>query len=158
MADNASKTPGSKESDRSPKKKAGGGRGKTASVFTGAGERKTRAPDGRARTLTASALSGTSRTVTSTKAKNMFRQVIQSAKSGPVFVTSHKRREAVVLSIQAYEELLANQRDPLAEMTEHFDALVARMQTPEQRNAVARLFETTPEEMFGASKTSAKDD
>jgi len=41
----------------------------------------------------------TAANVSSTKAKTSFRELIQRAKRGPVFVTIHKKREAVVLSV-----------------------------------------------------------
>ena len=94
--------------------------------------------------------------VSSTKAKTSFRDLIQQAKRGPVFVTVHKKREAVVMSVDEYEQLLANQRDPLADMARHFDALVAKMQTPEHATAVDALFNATPEELGDAAVQAAK--
>jgi prevent-host-death family protein len=94
--------------------------------------------------------------VSSTKAKASLRELIQRAKHGPVFVTVHKKREAVVMSVDEYEHLLANQRDPLADMARHFDALVAKMQTPEHAAAVDALFDATPEELGDAAVQAAK--
>jgi prevent-host-death family protein len=94
--------------------------------------------------------------VSSTKAKASFRELIQRAKRSPVFVTIHKKREAVVMSVDEYEQLLANQRDPLADMTEHFDALVTKMQTTEHAAAVDALFHATPEELGDAAVQAAK--
>lgn len=94
--------------------------------------------------------------VSSTAAKTSFRELIQQAKRGPVFVTVHKKREAVVMSVDEYEQLLANQRDPLADMAEHFDALVAKMQTSEHAAAVDALFNATPEALGDAAVKAAK--
>ena len=96
--------------------------------------------------------------ISSTKAKASFRELIQRAKHGPVFVTNHKQREAVVMSVDEYERLLANQRDPLADMTGHFDALVAKMQTSEHAAAVDALFHATPEALGEAAVQAAKHD
>lgn len=96
--------------------------------------------------------------VSSTTAKTSFRDLIQKAKRGPVFVTVHKKREAVVMSVDEYEQLLANQRDPLADMTRHFDALLAKMQTPEHAAAVDALFDATPEKLGDAAVQAAKND
>jgi prevent-host-death family protein len=96
--------------------------------------------------------------VSSTTAKTSFRDLIQKAKRGPVFVTVHKKLEAVVMSVDEYEQLLANQRDPLADMTGHFDALVAKMQTAEHAAAVDALFKATPEELGDAAVQAAKHD
>lgn len=94
--------------------------------------------------------------VSSTKAKTSFRDLIQQAKRGPVFVTVHKKREAVVMSVDEYEQLLANQRDPLADMAQHFDALLAKMQTSEHAAAVDALFHATPEELGEAAVQATK--
>jgi prevent-host-death family protein len=98
----------------------------------------------------------TAANVSSTKAKTSFRELIQRAKRGPVFVTIHKKREAVVMSVDEYEQLLANQRDPLADMAQHFDALVAKMQTSAHAAAVDALFKATPEELGEAAVQAAK--
>lgn len=98
----------------------------------------------------------TAANVSSTKAKTSFRELIQKAKRGPVFVTVHKKREAVVMSMDEYEQLLANQRDPLADMAQHFDALVAKMQTSKHAAAVDALFKATPEELGKAAVQAAK--
>jgi prevent-host-death family protein len=98
----------------------------------------------------------TAANVSSTKAKTSFRELIQRAKRGPVFVTIHKKREAVVMSVDEYEQLLANQRDPLADMAQHFDALVAKMQTPAHAAAVDALFSATPEELGEAAVRATK--
>lgn len=98
----------------------------------------------------------TAASVSSTKAKTSFRELIQRAKHGPVFVTVHKKREAVVMSMDEYEQLLANQRDPLADMALHFDALVARMQTPGHAAAIDALFNATPAELGKAAVQAAK--
>lgn len=98
----------------------------------------------------------TAATVSSTKAKTSFRELIQKAKRGPVFVTVHKKREAVVMSMDEYEQLLANQHDPLADMARHFDALVAKMQTSGHAAAVDALFNATPEQLGEAAVQSAK--
>jgi len=98
----------------------------------------------------------TAANVSSTKAKTSFRELIQRAKRGPVFVTIHKKREAVVMSVDEYEQLLANQRDPLADMAQHFDALVAKMQTSAHAAAVDALFSATPEELGEAAVRATK--
>lgn len=94
--------------------------------------------------------------VSSTQAKTSFRELIQKAKRGPVFVTVHKKREAVVMSVDEYEQLLANQRDPLADMAQHFDALVAKMQTSAHAAAVDALFNATPAQLGKAAVQAAK--
>lgn len=94
--------------------------------------------------------------ISSTEAKASIRELIQRAKRSPVFVTIHKKREAVVMSVDEYEQLLANQRDPLADMAQHFDALVAKMQTSEHAVAVDALFNATPAELGEAAAKAAR--
>lgn len=94
--------------------------------------------------------------VSSTQAKTSFRELIQKAKRGPVFVTVHKKREAVVMSMGEYEQLLANQRDPLADMARHFDALIAKMQTSAHAAAIDALFNATPAQLGKAAVQAAK--
>jgi prevent-host-death family protein len=100
--------------------------------------------------------SATASSVSSTKAKSAFGRLIQQAKLGPVFVTTHNKREAVVLSVDDYEQLLANQRDPLADMADHFDALVAKMQTPEFVAGVDAFFDSTPEQLGDSAAKAAR--
>lgn len=46
--------------------------------------------------------------------------------------------------------------EALKALTDHFDRLVAKMQTPEQKAAVDWLFRATPEELGAAAVRAAK--
>lgn len=55
-----------------------------------------------------------------------------------------------------HEQRLAEQRDLLADMARHFDALVAKIQTAEHAAAVDALFNATPAELGKAAVQAAK--
>lgn len=93
------------------------------------------------------------RTVPATQAKNRFGEILQTVRdSGPVFIERHGQAQAVVLGIDAYNELTSNrERTPqereLDYWTREFDALHARMQSHEARRAVDALFSATDTEL-----------
>lgn len=88
------------------------------------------------------------RSVPATQAKNRFGEILQAARdAGPVFIERHGQPQAVVLGIEAYEKLAANERTSqereLDYWAREFDALHARMQTRKARQAVDALFSAT---------------
>lgn len=92
------------------------------------------------------------RAVPATQAKNRFGEILQTARnSGPVFIERHGQAQAVVLSIDAYNKLMSNERTSaereLDYWTREFDTLHARMQTHEARQAVDALFAATEAEL-----------
>jgi prevent-host-death family protein len=93
------------------------------------------------------------RSVPATQAKNRFGEILQTVRdSGPVFIERHGQAQAVVLGIDAYNELTSNrertrEERELDHWTREFDALHSRMQTPEARQAVDALFSATDAEL-----------
>ncbi len=93
------------------------------------------------------------RSVPATQAKNRFGEILQTVRdSGPVFIERHGRAQAVVLGIDAYNRLTSNrERTPQERELDHwnreFDALHARMQNPQARQAVDALFSATDTEL-----------
>lgn len=88
------------------------------------------------------------RSVPATQAKNRFGEILQTAReSGPVFIERHGQAQAVVLGIETYNKLVSNERNSqereLDYWTREFDALHARMQTHQAREAVDALFSAT---------------
>lgn len=53
--------------------------------------------------------------VTATQAKNRFGQMLDQAQRGPVFIEKSGRRHSVLLSVEAYDRLLAAQRPGVEE-------------------------------------------
>jgi len=96
-------------------------------------------------------------TVSATEAKNFFGAVLDRAIArGGVAITKHEEVRAVLLSRERYEALLANQQDPLSDLTEEFAALVERMQTAKARSAGRALFKATGAELGRASVARRK--
>lgn len=96
--------------------------------------------------------STTNRSVPATQAKNRFGEILQTARElGPVFIERHGQAQAVVLSIDTYNKLTSNERSSqereLDYWTREFQALHARMQTDEARQAVDALFSATDAEL-----------
>lgn len=92
------------------------------------------------------------RSVPATQAKNRFGEILQSVRdSGPVFIERHGQAQAVVLGIESYNKLVANERTTqereLDYWTREFQALHARMQSPQARQAVDALFSATDDEL-----------
>lgn len=87
-----------------------------------------------------------------TQAKNRFGEILQTVRDlGTVFIERHGQAQAVVLGIDAYNKLIANERSPqereLDYWTRQFDALHARMQTHKASKAVDALFSATDAEL-----------
>lgn len=92
------------------------------------------------------------RSVPATQAKNRFGEILETVRdSGPVFIERHGQTQAVVLGIDTYNKLTSNERSSqereLDYWTREFDALYARMQTPEASRAVDALFSATDAEL-----------
>jgi prevent-host-death family protein len=85
----------------------------------------------------------------SAEAKNGFSQLLErvSRTAKPVVITRNARPTAVVLSIEAYEKLVAAEPDALEPLRQRFDAMVAQMQTPVAHGAVDQLFAATTAEL-----------
>lgn len=95
--------------------------------------------------------------VPSAEAKNGFSQLLErvSRTARPVVITRNARPTAVVLSIEAYEKLVADEPDPLAPLRRRFDDMVARMQAPAAQTAVDQLFAAAPSDL-GEAWSSAR--
>ena len=95
--------------------------------------------------------------VTASEAKGSFGAVLDRVVTrGAIAITKHDQIRAVILPVEQYEALLAQRRNPLAELEGEFDALVARMQTPKARAAGRALFDATPERLGKAATARAR--
>jgi prevent-host-death family protein len=95
--------------------------------------------------------------VSATEAQNNFGRVLgKVAEDGVVYITKYDRPQAVVISVDRYEALVGDSDPDLEELTQEFEALVARMQTPEAARAVDRLFAMTGEELGEAAVRGAQ--
>ncbi len=84
------------------------------------------------------------------KLKNAFKPVFQQVlKEGAVSITRNRKREAVVLSAELYDQIIAElaARDPLEVLRKDYESRFAAMQTDEARAAFQDAFDASPEEL-----------
>lgn len=92
------------------------------------------------------------------KLKNAFKPVFQQVlKEGAVSITRNRKREAVVLSAELYDQIIAElaARDPLEVLRRDYDARFAAQQTDEARKALQDAFDASPEELGKAAVAQA---
>lgn len=95
--------------------------------------------------------------LSSTVAQTSFGAVLEKVQRGAVVsITKHDRPSAVVMSAEAFEELVAQRVDPLAALRADFDRRVAQMQTPQAKAGARALFAATPEELGRAAVKGAR--
>jgi len=96
-------------------------------------------------------------TVAATRFKNEFGAIFeQAALGGAVAITKHNTPKAVLLSYAEFEALTRASSPVLDELTEEFDALLARMQTPRAKSGMAAAFDATPEQLGRAAVKAAR--
>ncbi len=98
-------------------------------------------------------------TVSSTDAQNNFGEVLaRVSRQGRVFITRYHRREAVILSMDAYADLIAEEPVDLDALEQDFEDMLERMQSPEHSAAVDRLFALTPVQLGEAAAAADETD
>lgn len=97
-------------------------------------------------------------TVTATQLKNEFGTVFeQTLAGGAVAITRHAQPKAVLLSYAEFRALTRARTTSLEDLRKGFDdAMLARMQTPKSRKAMAAAFNASPAKLGGASVRAAK--
>jgi antitoxin Phd len=91
-------------------------------------------------------------TVAATRAKNEFGAILeQAALGGAVAITKHNATKVVVLSYAEFQALTKSHTPALDELTDEFDTLLDRMQTPQSKAAMAAAFKATPEQIGRAA-------
>ncbi|MFA5257079.1 MAG: hypothetical protein WC360_02920 [Opitutales bacterium] len=91
--------------------------------------------------------------------KNKFKGVYQMAiQSGPVGITRNRKREAILLSVELYDQMIVElaARDPLKTLREEYDARFATMQTDAAHEAYEKAFSASPEELGKAALAHAQ--
>jgi antitoxin Phd len=95
--------------------------------------------------------------VAATQLKNGVAAVLEQVmRGGAVAITRHEAPKAVLIG---YEEFLALTRDRtpmLNDLAAEYDVLLARMQTPAARKAMAAAFNATPVELGRAAVKAAR--
>ena len=80
----------------------------------------------------------------------------RSPLDGAVLIAKHDAPKAVLLSYAEFEALTKSATPVLDDLSERFDELLAGMQTPEAKAAVAAAFNATPQELGAAAVKAAR--
>ncbi len=92
-----------------------------------------------------------------TEAKNSFGKLMQVAsRKGAVAITRHNAPEAVLLSVDEYQALVAAGSHKLDDLTQEFDAMLAQMQTPKAKRGAKAAFNATPSALGKAAARAAR--
>jgi antitoxin Phd len=95
--------------------------------------------------------------MSATQAKNEFGRVLDMVMQGDVIViTKHDAPKAVLLSIEEFQALAQSATRQLDTLTDDFDALLDRMQTPDARRAMKAAFDASPQELGKAAVRAAR--
>lgn len=83
--------------------------------------------------------------VPATRFKNELAAMFEQAALGrPVAITRHDTPKAVLISYEEFRALMAARSPSLGELEAEFDALLAGMQSPASRKAMAQAFDAPP--------------
>jgi antitoxin Phd len=95
--------------------------------------------------------------IAATQAKNTFGELLDRVSAtGPIAITRHDTRKAVLLSYEEFESLSRARSKTLDELSTSFDDLLDRLQTPEARRGLEAAFNASPEELGRAAVEIAK--
>lgn len=96
--------------------------------------------------------------MSSTEAQNGFGHLLETvARDRTVFITRRNTAQAVVMSVERYQELTRETEPDLHELTAEFDALLERMQSPQARAGIRAAFRATPDELAKAAVAGARE-
>ena len=96
-------------------------------------------------------------TVAATRFKNEFGAIFEKAALGGAFaITKHNTPKAVLLSYAEFEALTKASTPALDDLSDQFDQLLERMQTPQAKSAMASAFDATPEQIGRAAVKAAR--
>ena len=96
-------------------------------------------------------------TVAATRFKNEFGTIFeQAALGGAVAITKHNTPKAVLLSYAEFEALTKASTPALDDLSDQFDQLLERMQTPQAKSAMVSAFDATPEQLGRAAVKAAR--
>lgn len=92
-----------------------------------------------------------------TAAKNEFGRILEKAIRGQaVVITKHDKPKAVLISMDEFEALKHAPEHKLNALSEEFDALLARMQTPQARSGMKAAFSASPKQLGKAAVLAAR--
>jgi prevent-host-death family protein len=94
---------------------------------------------------------------TATEAKNEFGRLLEQAIHGTtVLITKHDSPRAVLISIDHYQTLQEAPQTKLITLTEQFDTLLERMQSPQARRGMAAAFRASNKKLGKAAVAAAR--
>ena len=96
-------------------------------------------------------------TISATDAKNEFGRILETViQGGKVVITKHGSPKAVLISMDEFNALSNAHRAELETLSDEFDGLLARMQTPAARAGMNAAFHATPKELGKAAVAAAR--
>jgi antitoxin Phd len=94
---------------------------------------------------------------TATEAKNEFGRLLEQAIQGTtVLITKHDSPRAVLISIDHFQTLQEAPQAKLNTLTEQFDTLLERMQSPKARRGMAAAFRADNKQLGKAAVAAAR--
>jgi len=94
---------------------------------------------------------------TATEAKNEFGRLLEQAIQGAtVLITKHNSPRAVLISIDHFQTLQESPQAKLNILTEQFDTLLERMQSPKARRGMAAAFRADNKQLGKAAVAAAR--
>lgn len=98
-------------------------------------------------------------TVTATQLKHSTADVLDQVSAGnAVAVTRHDKVRVVLISVEQYNKLTAQESNLLSELRTEYRTMLDEMQSPVQKAAALRAFNATPEELGAAAVLRAQRD
>jgi len=95
--------------------------------------------------------------ISATTAKNEFGRILETViQGGKVVITKHDSPKAVLISMDEFNALSSAHRAELEALSEEFDGLLAKMQTPAARAGMHAAFHATPKELGKAAVAAAR--
>ncbi len=95
--------------------------------------------------------------ISATNAKNEFGRILEKViQGGRVVITKHDSPKAVLISMEEFTALSNAHRVELESLSNEFDAVLARMQTPAARTGMKAAFHATPKELGQAALAAAR--
>lgn len=95
--------------------------------------------------------------ISATEAKNEFGRILETViQGGKVVITKHDSPKAVLISLDEFNALSNAHRAELETLSEEFDGLLAKMQTPAARAGMNAAFHATPKKLGKAAVAAAR--
>jgi prevent-host-death family protein len=95
--------------------------------------------------------------VSASEAKSKFGRVLDMAiQGGAVVITKHDAPKAVMISVENFNALSRATETRLDSLTDEFDALLAKMQTPHARSGMKRAFAASGRQLGKAAVAASR--